>query len=153
MTKESWKTAREIAAVTAAGSLEGAGIGFVLGTGFLSLPGAAAGGIIGGLTALSAELAGRRFTKDISVSYTLLADRAPQADAPDIEAKTVVFEDVPWPKRGDTVLSVLKELPGKIMKSPKIRSVRMEIAESKTSKLGALEVEGTYYTVSFPPSL
>lgn len=60
MSKESWKNVREIATVTAVGAAEGAAIGFATGLGLLSMEGYVAGGIIGGVTALSAELIGRR---------------------------------------------------------------------------------------------
>ncbi len=66
MTKEAWKSVREVATITAVGATEGALIGTALGVGLMSAPGYIAGGIVGGVTALSAELVGRVKKKDVT---------------------------------------------------------------------------------------
>lgn len=87
MNKETKRNIREIATVTAVGATEGAVIGAVMGVGVLSVPNAIAGGLIGGATALSAELIGRNPKRTITVHHevdqtfsTLKGDRNIKGD-------------------------------------------------------------------------
>lgn len=66
MSKESWKNVREVATVTAVGAAEGA----LIAVPFSIAGGPIAGGVIGGITALSTELIGRAKNRTVTVRHT-----------------------------------------------------------------------------------
>lgn len=119
MSKESWKNVKEVAAVTAVGAAEGAAIGFAIGTVFLGLPGYAAGGIIGGTTALLAELNGRMFANDVTVTYTA---EGQSKDGKAVRVRTTdTIANVPQIQTADKVLTLL---PNFLIQAEQIESFR-----------------------------
>ena len=69
MSKESWKSAREVTATALAGAAEGAIITSVWLPGTLPVS-AVAGGLAGGITALTTELIGRSQKRTVTVRHT-----------------------------------------------------------------------------------
>lgn len=103
MNKESWKSVKEVSLVTAAGTAEGAIIGFSVG----GPGGAIVLGGIGAATAVTAEVIGRLKKKDLKVTHKVtLAFKDTEKDQRHIITSKVkeAAQQVPLIKVPDTLL-------------------------------------------------
>lgn len=110
MSKETWKSAGHIAWMSTVGAAEGATIGALAGApwfGIAALPGGIAGGLIGGVTALSAELAGHAASTNVLVEDTTVTQRM---DVPNQESVVLTAsesaQNVPLIRLPDTILKL-----------------------------------------------
>lgn len=150
MQKETMRNIREIATVTAVGAAEGAAIGFATGMGFLSLQGYAAGGIIGGLTALTTELIGRRKTVDMTIQYSVAHDQSLSHKESSV-TNTVTLKNVPMIQDADKVLSaVVPDLFVAMKPVSTIRKVSLDVIESHTDKDGITHEDRNGFTITSP---
>lgn len=150
MRKETRQSIKEIATVTAVGAAEGAAIGLATGVGFLSLPGYAAGGIIGGVTALTTELIGRRKQVDLTVTYAVTRDPAPSPDQAMV-TKTVNFKGVPIIQDADKVLSaVIPDMLFAIDPIYTTRQVSLDVEETSKDRDGFTHATRNGFTITVP---
>jgi len=113
MSKEAWKTTGKVALATATGVAEGALIAIP----FSITGGPIAGGIIGGATALSAELIGRIPKRNVEVSQAMNQTFAhAQDDTVGVTtAETKAKSDVPLIEVPDTIARLHSEVMADII--------------------------------------
>lgn len=132
MNKESWKNVREVATVTAVGAAEGA----LIGAAMLNIPGAVSGGLIGGLTALTAELIGRKDKVDVRVSLAI-TKQTPTGEKTQTETKH--FPNTPSIQTRDKAWWVIPEMVRQALPvniNEPVHVIAVDMQEKKTDKNG-----------------
>jgi len=144
MQKETLKNVREIATVTAVGAAEGAAIGFAAGMGFLSLQGYAAGGIIGGLTALTTELVGRSKKEDITVKYTI------HKKGSESSTHSKLLPNLYMIQIADKSIQLTWELIRRASPRADVEQIELELTSKKTLKDGTTVTRNKYTVLDKP---
>lgn len=130
--------------VTAVGAAEGAAIGFVTGMGFLSLQGYAAGGIIGGLTALTAELVGRSKKEDVTVKYTIHKKGSASS------THTKSLPNLYMIQIADKSIQLTRELIRRATPRADVEQIELELTSKKVLKDGSSITRNKYTVLSKP---
>lgn len=150
MNKESWKSVKEVSLVTAAGTAEGALIGFSVG----GPGGALVMGGVGLATALTAEITGRMHKQDITVAYTLNKEPLTASESPIVQSKEMSFAAVPTIKQADTILGTLPTIMRDIYRPLReFKTAHLAVSRKEIHRSGITEVHTRSMDLVFPPKI